>query len=80
MAKFEYNWATAEMAKLYLRNSRAQAKRKARKAAALATPDPPINPGSTSVDGADAGQSGAATGQEGSANSSDDSDPESDNN
>jgi hypothetical protein len=30
MATFEYNWATAEMAKLYLRNSRAQAKCKAK--------------------------------------------------
>lgn len=44
MAKFQYNWATAEMAKLYLRNSRALAKRKAHKAAE-ATPDTPVNPG-----------------------------------
>ena len=32
MATFEYNWATAEMVKLYLRNSRAQEKRKSRMA------------------------------------------------
>ena len=36
MGKFEYNWATAEMVKLYLRNSRAQEKRKTRKAAEVA--------------------------------------------
>lgn len=29
MKDFEYNWATAEIMKLYLRNSRAQAARKA---------------------------------------------------
>ena len=33
MKKFKYNWATAEMAKMYLRNSRAQGVRKARAAA-----------------------------------------------
>jgi hypothetical protein len=33
MKDFEYNWATAEMIIMYLRNSRAQEKRKARKAA-----------------------------------------------
>ena len=33
MAKFEYNWATAEMVKLYLRNTRVQAKHKAYQAA-----------------------------------------------
>lgn len=33
MKNFEYNWATAEMVIMYLRNSRAQEKRKARKAA-----------------------------------------------
>ena len=43
MAKFEYNWATAVMVKLYLRNSRAQEKRKSRMASrsnvnALANP------------------------------------------
>ena len=32
MKNFEYNWATAEMVIMYLRNSRAQEKRKARKA------------------------------------------------
>ena len=37
MAKYEYNWATAEMAKQYLRNSRSQANRKARTAAKTAT-------------------------------------------
>lgn len=47
MAKFQYNWATAEMVKLYLRNSRAQANLKARKAAetAAATLDTPDNSG-----------------------------------
>lgn len=30
MKDFEYNWATAEIVKLYLRNSRAQEARKAR--------------------------------------------------
>jgi hypothetical protein len=33
MKNFEYNWATAEMVRMYLRNSRAQEKRKARRAA-----------------------------------------------
>ena len=51
MAKFEYNWATAEMVKLYLRNSRAQAKRKARKAGgastATAAAEIPVNSGPT---------------------------------
>ena len=32
MKDFEFNWATAEMAKMYLRNSRTQERRKARKA------------------------------------------------
>ena len=48
MGTFQYNWATAEMVKMYLRNSRAQEKRKARKAAEAATAaqDPPVtNPG-----------------------------------
>jgi hypothetical protein len=30
MKTFEYNWATAEMIKMYLKNSRAQGARKAR--------------------------------------------------
>ena len=30
MKNFEYNWATAEMVKLYLKNSRAQEAKKAR--------------------------------------------------
>ena len=30
MKNFEYNWATAEMVKMYLRNSRAQEARRAR--------------------------------------------------
>ena len=71
MATFEYNWATAEMAKLYLKNSRAQAKRKARKAAALATQDPPVNPGSAGI-GTDAG--GVTTGPGGIVDSDDESD------
>ena len=37
MKDFEYNWATAEMVKLYLRNSRAQAAREARMATELST-------------------------------------------
>lgn len=37
MAKFQYNWATAEIIKLYLRNSRAQEKKKARTAADTAS-------------------------------------------
>jgi hypothetical protein len=56
MAKFEYNWATAEMIKLYLRNSRAQAKRKARKAGGSTLASPGI--GSIDRDtGANAGLS-----------------------
>jgi hypothetical protein len=54
MGKFEYNWATAEMVKLYLRNSRAQEKRKAREAAEVAatTQDVPvINPGLATASG-----------------------------
>lgn len=47
MKTFEYNWATAEMAKLYLRNSRAQ---EARARKAHITPevsvDTAANPGS----------------------------------
>ena len=71
MAKFQYNWATAEMAKLYLRNSRAQAKRKARKAANAT----PVNSGpvaGSSRVGVGAGQSSVAT------NPLNDSDSESD--
>lgn len=49
MAKFEYNWATAEMVKLYLRNSRAQFKRKARKAGGSG-PETPVGPGLTGAD------------------------------
>ena len=33
MKDFEYNWATAEIIKLYLKNSRAQEARKEREAA-----------------------------------------------
>jgi len=42
MKNYEYNWATAEMIIMYLRNSRAQEKRKARKATEVSdtiTPD-----------------------------------------
>jgi hypothetical protein len=75
MATFEYNWATAEMAKLYLRNSRAQAKRKARKAinAIAATPDVPTDPGLDNI-GPNAGQSGVATGMGDDSDSDSDSD------
>jgi len=37
MKNFEYNWATAEMVRMYLQNSRAQEKSKARKAANIST-------------------------------------------
>lgn len=52
MATFQYNWATAEMVKLYLRNSRAQAKRKAKKAAGANadTTESAGVPGSVSID------------------------------
>ena len=56
MKNFEYNWATAEMAKMYLRNSRAQAKRKARNsgglpAAPIAQDAPATNSGLTAASG-----------------------------
>ena len=75
MAKFEYNWATAEMAKLYLWNSRAQVKRKAHKAGRATTPAPdvPANSGHTGA-GANAGQSSATPGPDNGSDSSSDSD------
>ena len=76
MATFKYNWAMAEMAKLYLRNSCAQAKRKARKAteAAPATPGASTNSGLTGFE-TNAGQNGS---QGGSTELSSDSDSDSD--
>jgi len=74
MGKFQYNWATVEMAKLYLRNSRAQAKRKAHKAAGTA-PETPANPGpaaSSSHVGTGAGQDGAGDESESESDDSDD--------
>ena len=70
---FEYNWATAEMAKLYLRNSRAQAKRKACKAAETAAATPG-NPGLTVA----GGSAGNGTGQGGTLTNLGDSDSDSD--
>ena len=64
MAKFQYNWVMAEMAKLYLCNSRVLAKRKAHKAAE-ATPDTPANAGSIvrgNHIGTGGGQSSVVTG------------------
>jgi len=75
MAKFQYNWATAEMVKLFLRNSRSQAKRKVRKAIE-ATLDTPVNPGLVvggSGTGTGAGHNGAAASL-GEDSESDDSD------
>lgn len=45
MKGFQYNWATAEMVKLYLRNSRAQEARKARATPEVSadTQDTPTN-------------------------------------
>ena len=65
MKNFEYNWATAEMMKMYLRNSRAQEKRKARKAAGV----PAIAQDTSAVDPGLATTSNAT--QESSDNSSD---------
>ena len=74
MAKFEYNWATAEMAKLYLWNSHAQAKRKAHKAGRATTPAPdvPANSGHMGA-GANAGQSSATPSPDNGLDSSSDS-------
>ena len=50
MKDFEYNWATAEMIIMYLRNSRAQEKRKARNAVEVSTAaqdTPAVTSGST---------------------------------
>lgn len=47
MKTFEYNWATTEMVKMYLRNSRAQGVRKARmdaEASAGTQEDPIVDP------------------------------------
>lgn len=58
MKNFEYNWATAEMAKMYLRNSRAQEKRKARKATELSATTrntPTTNPEPTAANGSAGG-------------------------
>ena len=76
MAKFKYNWAMAEMAKLYLQNSHAQAKRKARKAtkAAPATPGAAANSGLTGFK-TNAGQNNSQGGStESSSNSNSDED------
>ena len=58
MKKFEYNWATAEMVKMYLRNSRAQGARKARTATEVSADiqeEPAASPGlATANDGAGA--------------------------
>jgi hypothetical protein len=66
MKNFEYNWATAEMVKMYLRNSRAQEKRKARDAAEVsavtqdarvASPGPAAASGSAGRDDSDDSES-----------------------
>ena len=77
MAKFEYNWATAEIVKLYLRNSRAQMWRKERNAGG----SPPLNPGSPGIGpgtGANIGSIGATTGVEHNSDSSSDDDSDED--
>ena len=68
MKNFEFNWATAEMVKMYLRNSRAQEKRKARKAAE----DPTVTEDMPSPDPRPIAASGTTE------SSSDDSDSEDD--
>ena len=75
MAKFEYNWVTAEMVKLYLQNSHAQAKCKAHKAgrATMPAPDVPANSGHMGA-GANAGQSSAAPSPDNGSDSSSNSD------
>ena len=58
MKNFEYNWATAEMVKMYLRNSRAQEKRRARdtaKVSAVTQDVPTANPGPTVASGSTGG-------------------------
>ena len=72
MATFEYNWATAEMVKLYLRNSRAQKKRKSRMANGPNT-NTPANSVHTGAVETDAGLFGAVIDSE-----DDDSDDDSD--
>ena len=65
MATFQYNWATAEIIKLYLQNSQAQAKHKATRGARANADTPPAGvPGFTGTDtsaGADTGSSGMMT-------------------
>ena len=73
MAKFEYNWATAEMVKLYLRNSHAQIKHKACNASGSLPPDTTpagVDPGA----GANSGSIGATAGTGGNGDSSSDDD------
>ena len=60
MKTFEYNWATAEMIKMYLRNSRAQEARKACINAKVSAGQevPTIDPGlATANSSAEAGSS-----------------------
>ena len=70
MKKFEYNWATAEMAKLYLRNSRAQeararkARAKAPEASTDAAANPPNNDVGTSQPAVDPEQSSDSSSDE----------------
>ena len=76
MAKFEYNWATAEMVKLYLRNSRAQEKRKSR-AASTSNINPAANPrqiGANAVTEANTRLIGAASDSEDSEDDDSDED------
>jgi len=79
MATFQYNWATAEMVKLYLRNSRAQAQRKAKTGTRTnANAAPTDVPGFTDIDtgaGANTGLSGTIANPENDSDS-DDSDDE----
>ena len=79
MVNFQYNWATAEMVKLYPRNSQAQAKCKVhRGAGANSDTTPAAAPGFTGVDtsaGANMGLGGIMMNLEDDSDS-DDSDEE----
>ena len=80
MATFQYNWATAEMVKLYLRNSRAQANRRAKSGTGAGADAAPMGvPGFTGVDdgaGADTELSGTMVNPAENSDDSDDSDDE----
>lgn len=72
MSNFEFNWATAEMVKMYLRNSRAQEKRKAR----LAAENPATSQGVSAADVGPAATGGAVTNRPDESDSDSDSESE----